>query len=76
MENPNPVNLTTTDEMKSLGWIAESRDADGHLISCHAPFDEGDEGIADWILERTCDGETVTFFPALSHEAQSKDTAP
>ena len=63
MEKPNPVNLTTTDEIKSRGWAAESRDADGHLISCHAPFEEGDSGIADWILECTRDGETVTFWP-------------
>lgn len=63
MKDPWPIHLTTTDEVQAQGWAAEARDEDGHLISTHAPFKEGDETIADWILECTRAGETVTFFP-------------
>ncbi|MCB5201918.1 helix-turn-helix domain-containing protein, partial [Neorhizobium sp. T786] len=64
MKNPNPVNLQTSEEVREKGWRAESRDADGHLISCHAPFEADDPGIAEWIVECTRNGETVTFWPA------------
>lgn len=63
MKNPNPVNLQTSEEIRKQGWQAESRDADGHLISCHAPISVDDD-IAQWIVECTSAGETVTFWPA------------
>lgn len=64
MKNPNPVNLQTSEEVREKGWQAESRDADSHLISCYAPIEADDPGIAEWIVERTRNGETVTFWPA------------
>lgn len=64
MKNPNPVHLQTSEEVREKGWQAESRDADGHLISCHAPIEADDPGIAEWIVECTRNGETVTFWPA------------
>lgn len=36
MKNPNPINLMTTHEVESQGWVAEARDGDGHLISTQA----------------------------------------
>lgn len=62
MKDPMPINLASTETIRSNGWAAESRDADGHLTSCHAPFD-GDDSIVEWIIECTARGETVTFFP-------------
>lgn len=64
MKNLNPVTLQTSEEIREKGWQAESRDADGHLISCHAPIEADDPGIAEWIVECTRNGETVTFWPA------------
>lgn len=63
MKNPFPVNLQTSAEVRQQGWQAESRDADGHLISCHAPIEADDQGIVEWIVECTSRGETVTFWP-------------
>ena len=63
MKNPNPINLMTSEEARKLGWQAESRDPDGHLISLHAPVEASDETIAEWIVECTSRGETVTFWP-------------
>lgn len=65
MKNPNPVNLQTSKEVRERGWQAESRDADGHLTSCHAPIEADDAGIAKWIVECTGSGQTVTFWPAV-----------
>lgn len=36
MKNPSPINLTTTSEVRLQGWVAEARDADGHLVSTQA----------------------------------------
>lgn len=63
MKDPKPVNLWTTEYSRSLGWQAESRDDDGHLISLHAPIDKNDD-IAEWIVECLKAGETVTFYPS------------
>ena len=63
MKDPIPINLSTPDEIKAAGWAGESRDGDGHLLSSHAPLESGDDTIADWIIECTSRGETVTFFP-------------
>jgi molybdopterin synthase sulfur carrier subunit len=64
MKSPSPANLQTSEEIREKGWQAESRDADGHLTSCHAPIKADDPGIAEWIVECTSRGETVTFWPA------------
>lgn len=63
MKDPMWINLKTQDEMRTEGWAAESRDADGHLISCHIAFDADDASIVNWVAECTAAGETVTFFP-------------
>lgn len=66
MQNPNPVNLQTSEEVRALGWSAESRDQDGHLISCYGPVEKDDTDVIQWIMERIEDGETVTFWPRKS----------
>lgn len=38
MLDPMPINLMPTAEVRSLGWQAESRDADGHLLAMHEAF--------------------------------------
>jgi sulfur-carrier protein len=62
MKNPMPINLMTSEEVRAAGWQAEARDADGHLISMHAPFSETSE-IDDYIREAIEHGETVTIWP-------------
>jgi molybdopterin synthase sulfur carrier subunit len=62
MKNPNPVNLQTSDEIRELGWQAETRDADGHLCRTHVPF-ETDEQIVWLVREAMAHGETVTIWP-------------
>jgi sulfur-carrier protein len=62
MKNPMPVNLSTSDEVRAQGWAAESRDADGHLIRAHIPFDR-DEDIVWFVREGMQYGETVTIWP-------------
>ena len=76
MKNPNPVNLQTSAEIRDRGWQAESRDADGHLISCHAPIEADDPGIAEWIVECTSRGETVTFWPTNGEVAATQPPPP
>ena len=63
MKNPKPINLQTSDRVRAQGWGAESRDADGHLISCYDTIGTGDDGIIDWVRECNKAGETVTFWP-------------
>lgn len=76
MKNPFPVNLQTSAEVRAQGWQAESRDSDGHLISCHAPIEADDTGIAEWIAECTSRGETVTFWPATGDVAAVPTPSP
>lgn len=61
MRNPRPVNLMTPDESRSLGWAAESRDSDGHLMTQHAPFESRAERLA-YIAEEAKRGHDVTIF--------------
>lgn len=61
MKNPMHINLMTPEQVKAGGWGAESRDADGHLISTHIPF-ERDEEIVRFVREAIGDGETVTIW--------------
>ena len=63
MKDPMPINLTTSEEIRALGWQAESRDADGHLLATHVPFGDDDEGIVWFVRETTSRGETVTIWP-------------
>lgn len=65
MENPRTVNLMTPAESRALGWQAESRDADGHLVSQHAPFDD-DEEMGNYVRDETARGNTVTIWPQAS----------
>lgn len=62
MNNPNPVNLQTPEETRKAGWQAETRDADGHLMRVHAPF-ETDEEIVWLVREALEHAETVTIWP-------------
>ena len=62
MENPNLVNLQTPEEVRALGWQAESRDDDGHLCTTHAPFESAKE-MYDYISEELERGKAVTIWP-------------
>ncbi len=62
MKEPRAVNLMTQDQCRADGWQAESRDADGHLVTAHAPFDDAAE-IAEYVREETTRGNTVTIWP-------------
>ncbi|MET0438267.1 MAG: hypothetical protein ABW043_12325 [Devosia sp.] len=59
-----PINLQTPEKTRELGWQAEARDSDGHLVSCHAPFD-GDEDIVWYIRESMDQKLTVTIWPGF-----------
>jgi len=63
MKNPNTINLMTSEEVRKAGWQAETRDADGHLMRMHAPFDHDDEGIVWLVREALEHGETITIWP-------------
>lgn len=62
MNDPYPVNRASPESVRADGWAAESRDADGHLIRCHAPFDS-DADIVWFVREGMANGETVTIWP-------------
>jgi hypothetical protein len=62
MQRPRPVNLMTPQESRALGWAAESRDKDGHLVTQHAPFESFIEMI-DYIRKERNSGHTVTIWP-------------
>jgi hypothetical protein len=61
MENPKPVHLTNTAEIQALGWAAESRDSDGHLMTTHAPFSTNKERDK-YCAEEKARGHIVTVF--------------
>lgn len=61
MQDPKPVNLMTTAEVRALGWRAEARDEDGHLISMHAAFGST-ETLVNYLRESAEHGEHVTIF--------------
>lgn len=67
MRNPNPVNMIDQDKVRSLGWAAEARDKDGHLISTQAwlaqmPPHERAVSLAEFITEYATDCQ-ITIFP-------------
>ena len=43
MKNPQALHLSDDAYFASLGWAAVSRDADGHAVGCHAPFESASE---------------------------------
>lgn len=70
MKKPNPVNLTASAEVEALGWAAEARDSDGHLISTQAwlkqlSINENIKDLGEFITEYDGVGGTaVQIFPA------------
>ena len=62
MKDPKKINLMTQDEVRALGWAAESRDADGHLVSTCAPFDTNSL-LIEYVRECAEHGDTVTIWP-------------
>jgi molybdopterin synthase sulfur carrier subunit len=62
MNNPNPINLMTSEQVRLSGWQAECRDKDGHLTRTHAPFDNDDDIL--WLVREALEhGETITIWP-------------
>lgn len=59
--NPKPINLVTTDEARASGWAAEACDADGHLMTTHAPF-SGDAEFMRYANECEAEGWDLTVF--------------
>ncbi|AFO91560.1 hypothetical protein [Phaeobacter inhibens] len=67
MQDPKPINLTTTAEIRARGWVAEARDADGHLVSTQAWLEvcstnENLKMLGEFIAEYETD-RTVSVFP-------------
>lgn len=62
MKDPQPIHLITSEENRASGWVAEERDADGHVISLCAPF-ENDKDIVWYVREAMKRGGTVTIWP-------------
>jgi hypothetical protein len=52
----------TPEKSRSLGWAAEARDADGHLMNQHAPFSD-DAIMVHYIREAIDAGWTTTIWP-------------
>ncbi len=68
MKNPMPVNLTSQDDIRAGGWIAEARDEDGHLVSTRGWIDGHVNasliGLGEFVAEYE-DDFTVTVFGDL-----------
>ncbi len=62
MNKPFPINLMTPAEVRALGWAAESRDADGHLVSTISHL-VSDAELGKWVKERRDEGDTITVWP-------------
>lgn len=60
MKDPKPIHLSDDDYFRSLGWAAVARDADGHAVSCHAPF-ESDQERRRYLMEEARRNCTVTI---------------
>lgn len=60
MKNPQPLHLSDDDYFAGLGWAAVARDADGHAVSCHAPF-ENDREKRRYLVDEAKRGCTVTL---------------
>ena len=70
MQNPMPINLRASEDIRSDGWQAECRDTDGHLTRTHAPF-KTDEDIVWLVREALEHGDTVTIWPVASAPLQN-----
>lgn len=76
MKDPKPIHLTTTEEVRAQGWIAEARDDDGHLVSTLAWLDipqaanENLQAIGEFITDYQTD-RTVTVFTDVVAEKLS-----
>lgn len=68
MKNPNPVNLQTPEEIRALGWLAEARDSDGHVMTVISP-QASDETLGEFMRECTAEGWTVTAWPRVQPTA-------
>ena len=76
MQNPNPVNLTTSAEIEAAGWVAEARDADGHLASTLAWFDSGTtnenlKDLGEFVAQYETDRTVTVFTKNLTEKLQS-----
>lgn len=60
MQNPQPVNITSDDHWRELGWPCVARDKDGHVVTMYAVDDFDDEGFREFLAECYCDDLTVT----------------
>jgi hypothetical protein len=65
MKNPSPINLSDDDYFASLGWVAVARDADGHAVSCHAPF-ESEAERRRYLVSEAKRGCTVTMLKPVT----------
>ncbi len=65
MDDPDPINLWPSNEVRAAGWQAECRDADGHLTRTHAPFNS-DEDIVWLVREALEHGDTITIWPVAA----------
>ena len=66
MQNPMKINLTTSDEVRAQGWVAEARDADGHLVSTQAWSDicttnENIKMLGKFVTEYETDRNVTVF---------------
>lgn len=62
VDSPNKINLMTSEEVRSQGWQAESRDKDGHLLSTHVPFTTNADIV--WFVREALEmGATITVWP-------------
>lgn len=72
MQDPNPINIITTEEVRARGWIAEARDSDGHFVSMlrwvdAAPLNENLRSLGEFISLYETD-RTVTVFQDMLAE--------
>lgn len=72
MQDPNPINIITTEEVRARGWIAEARDSDGHLTSMlrwvdGAPLNDNLRRMGEFISSYETD-RTVTVFQDMLAE--------
>ena len=66
MDKPHPINLTSDDHWRSLGWPALARDADGHAIST---CDDRDADVFnEWLRECVDNGWSVTNLQLAARE--------
>ena len=60
MIDPKPIHLSDDAYFARLGWAAVARDADGHAVSCHAPF-ENEKERRRYLMAEARRGCTVTM---------------